>query len=193
MMFQKNLAQEEAVQTHNGPVLLVSCPGSGKTTTMLRRINSMITSGIQASSIVMVTFTDAAAQEMKARYIKEYGECCVAFCTIHSMCLRILKEYSDVPVNVIPAEFNMDCSDSAFVKSAYHTETRKCSRVHLQILAPAPTAVMNQACFIRLPLIRTFFRRSLRHIRKQNAKPDTLVLTICSAYAEICFAPTAPF
>ena len=72
MMFQKNLAQEEAVQTHNGPVLLVSCPGSGKTTTMLRRINSMITSGIQASSIVMVTFTDAAAQEMKARYIKEY-------------------------------------------------------------------------------------------------------------------------
>ena len=64
MMFQKNLAQEEAVQTHNGPVLLVSCPGSGKTTTMLRRINSMITSGIQASSIVMVTFTDAAAQEM---------------------------------------------------------------------------------------------------------------------------------
>ena len=116
MMFQKNLAQEEAVQTHNGPVLLVSCPGSGKTTTMLRRINSMITSGIQASSIVMVTFTDAAAQEMKARYIKEYGECCVAFCTIHSMCLRILKEYSDVPVNVIPAEIQYGLLRQCFRK-----------------------------------------------------------------------------
>ena len=89
MMFQKNLAQEEAVQTHNGPVLLVSCPGSGKTTTMLRRINSMITSGIQASSIVMVTFTDAAAQEMKpvisknmanvASHFVQYTPCAFAF------------------------------------------------------------------------------------------------------------------
>lgn len=116
MMFQKNLAQEEAVQTHNGPVLLVSCPGSGKTTTMLRRINSMIESGIQARSIVMVTFTDAAAQEMKARYIKECGDCDVVFCTIHSMCLRILKEYSDAPVNVMPAEIQYGLLRQCFRK-----------------------------------------------------------------------------
>ena len=37
-----NIAQESAVNSIYGPVIIVSCPGSGKTTTLVRRINRMI-------------------------------------------------------------------------------------------------------------------------------------------------------
>lgn len=90
MILQKNTAQEEAIQAVCGPVLLVSCPGSGKTTTMLRRIQYMIGQGIAPSSILMVTFTEAAAKEMKRRFADSYGDAPVTFCTIHSLCVRIM-------------------------------------------------------------------------------------------------------
>ena len=54
-------------------VLLINCPESGKTTTLIRRIKSMIDSGIDSAGIVMVTFTDAAASEMKERFQRQFG------------------------------------------------------------------------------------------------------------------------
>ena len=90
MLMQKNAAQEEAIQTIYGRLLLISCPGSGKTTTMLRRINHMIDQGIDPSSILMVTFTEAAAKEMKNRFSYGYGDAPVTFCTIHALCVRII-------------------------------------------------------------------------------------------------------
>lgn len=100
---EKNIAQEKAIKTIDGQVLLISCPGSGKTTTMIRRIKAMIDAGIDSSSIVMVTFTDAAATEMRERFFSQYGTCGATFSTIHSLCLRILSGASDVPVRVMRA------------------------------------------------------------------------------------------
>ena len=98
---EKNSAQDEAVRTHKGQVLLISCPGSGKTTTMIRRFHSMTEAGIPASSIVMVTFTEAAAKEMKGLYRKSYGECGALFCTIHSLCLKILFQVLGKPPRIL--------------------------------------------------------------------------------------------
>lgn len=101
---EKNSAQDDAIRTHKGQVLLISCPGSGKTTTMIRRIHSMTEAGIPASSIVMVTFTEAAAREMKDRYHKSYGECGAMFCTIHSLCLKILSQVLGKPPRILSPE-----------------------------------------------------------------------------------------
>lgn len=91
-MFKENEAQELAVNTINGPVIVVSCPGSGKTTTLIRRIHNMIVSGIPAKKILMVTFTNSAATDMRERYMKMYGENPgVTFATIHSLCFNILR------------------------------------------------------------------------------------------------------
>lgn len=98
---EKNSAQDEAIRTHKGQVLLISCPGSGKTTTMIRRIHSMTEAGIPASSIVMVTFTEAAAREMKDRYRKSYRERDALFCTIHSLCLKILSQVLGKPPRIL--------------------------------------------------------------------------------------------
>lgn len=87
-----NKSQEEAINTINGALLIISCPGSGKTTTMLRRIEHMVDSGIPAREILMVTFTEAAAKEMKSRFQKNHAGSSVTFCTLHSLCLRIINE-----------------------------------------------------------------------------------------------------
>lgn len=113
-MFLENKAQEEAVRTHEGQVILISCPGSGKTTTMIRRIHEMICAGIPDHTIVMVTFTEVAAKEMKARYVREFGETNALFATIHSLCLRILMEFTTERLSVIPAEMQFNIVSQAF-------------------------------------------------------------------------------
>lgn len=105
---EKNIAQERAIQTIEGQVLLISCPGSGKTTTMIRRIKAMIDAGIDSSNNVMVTFTDAATVEMRERFITQYGKCNATFSTIHALCLRILSGASDMPLRVMKPHEQMN-------------------------------------------------------------------------------------
>ena len=91
MGFKQNKSQEEAINTIHGPVMIVSCPGSGKTTTLIRRIHHMIEIHIPPSQILMVTFSRAAAMEMKEKYIKFFGDNPgISFQTIHSLCFQRL-------------------------------------------------------------------------------------------------------
>lgn len=90
-----NEEQQKAIETIKGQLILVACPGSGKTTTLLGRIHEMIQQGVPAENILMVTFTTAAAGEMKQRFWKKYAEDgMVTFCTIHSFCLATLKKFA---------------------------------------------------------------------------------------------------
>lgn len=91
---KKNIEQEKAIAQLEGPVILISCPGSGKTTTLLRRINHMLEVGIPPKKILMITFTKAAAQEMSVKFKKKFGEPNgITFSTIHALCLKILMTY----------------------------------------------------------------------------------------------------
>ena len=91
MQFQENKAQEEAVHTITGPVLIIACPGSGKTTVLMRRINYLIRTGIDPARILTVTFTKAAADGMSKKYASMYGTASGSvFMTIHALCFNIL-------------------------------------------------------------------------------------------------------
>lgn len=57
-----NEEQQKAIETIKGQLILVACPGSGKTTTLLGRIHEMIQQGVPAENILMVTFTTAAGK-----------------------------------------------------------------------------------------------------------------------------------
>lgn len=92
MALIKNESQEKAIEKIDGPVILVSCPGSGKTTTLVRRIKNIVSHGVPAKKILMVTFAKAAATDMESRYIKMFGENPgITFRTIHGLCLDILQ------------------------------------------------------------------------------------------------------
>ena len=91
---EKNLAQDEVIQKIEGQLIVVACPGSGKTTTLLRRIDHMVHGkGIAPEHILMITFTSAAAKEMRTRYERDYEKNGVTFCTIHSLCMAILRKF----------------------------------------------------------------------------------------------------
>ncbi|MEO1856428.1 MAG: UvrD-helicase domain-containing protein [Rubritalea sp.] len=90
-----NDAQREAVNSLDGPVLILAGAGTGKTRTVTCRIANMLQRGVLPENILAVTFTNKSAVEMKERVCgmvsKEAGEV-ITVCTFHSLCVRILRE-----------------------------------------------------------------------------------------------------
>lgn len=89
-----NAQQTEAVQTISGQTLLLAVPGSGKTTVVITRVGYLIlVHKVKASSILTITFSKAAAIEMKERFAKKFGSSIGTpkFSTIHSLCVSILN------------------------------------------------------------------------------------------------------
>jgi len=69
-----NPRQQEAVDYGTGPLLIVAGAGSGKTRTLTSRLIKLIQNGVPAANIIAITFTNKAAQEMKARVNQLIGE-----------------------------------------------------------------------------------------------------------------------
>ena len=70
-----NAQQKSAVQSVNGPVLLLAVPGSGKTTVLVTRLGYMIyCKGIDPEKILTVTYTVAATKDMSRRFAGYFGE-----------------------------------------------------------------------------------------------------------------------
>lgn len=92
-----NEKQREAAMYVDGPLLILAGAGSGKTSTMTRRIAYMIMDqGISPYNILAVTFTNKAAQEMRERVESLVGEGLhMWIMTFHSACLRILRMNAD--------------------------------------------------------------------------------------------------
>ena len=88
-----NVAQRKAVTHVDGPLLTLAGPGSGKTRVVTHRIAHLLEQGISPYSILALTFTNKAAQEMKARLKKLCGDEPVWLGTFHGYCARFLRRY----------------------------------------------------------------------------------------------------
>jgi len=92
-----NPDQLDAVVHRGGPLLVVAGAGSGKTRVLTHRIAHLIHDGVPPSSILAITFTNKAADEMKHRVAALVGPMVKAMwvCTFHSACVRILRAHGD--------------------------------------------------------------------------------------------------
>ena len=90
-----NQQQASAVQSVEGPVLLLAVPGSGKTTVLVTRLGYMIfCKGIAPERILTVTYTVAATKDMAARFARCFGEEMaerLEFRTINGICARVIQ------------------------------------------------------------------------------------------------------
>ena len=84
--------QKKAIEHGAGPLMVLAGPGSGKTFVITHRIKYLIEGpGINPAHILVVTFSRAAAKEMKDRFEKLYSKSPVKFGTFHSVFFNLLK------------------------------------------------------------------------------------------------------
>ena len=88
-----NPAQREAVLHEVGPLLILAGAGSGKTRAITHRVAHLIHQGHPAESLLAITFTNKAAEEMKERMQRLCGTKCPWVSTFHSFCARLLRRH----------------------------------------------------------------------------------------------------
>ena len=102
---QLNDEQKKCVENPDGKFLVLAGPGTGKTYTVIKRLQAMILKGVAPERILCMTYSRAGADEMKKRVLEELDENNnnIEIHTFHSFCNKIIGEYFeefDVSSNV---------------------------------------------------------------------------------------------
>ncbi len=111
-----NEKQVEAVKVVDGPVLVISGPGSGKTRCLTHRVAYLISQKVKPNSILAITFTNKAANEMRERINSLLGQknspsaslgspTLPVIGTFHSVCLKILR--IEIPILGYKSNFSI--------------------------------------------------------------------------------------
>lgn len=150
-----NDAQQKALTTLDGPMLILAGAGSGKTKTLTHRIALLITNGIPPESILAVTFTNKAAKEMRGRVGRLLGRNAAnrSFMpfmgTFHSICVRLLRhdaEHIDIASNfVIFDDADRQSTIKSILKEMKVNDKQYSPRVMANIISSAKNELVDPA------------------------------------------------
>jgi len=122
---QLNPAQYEAVTSVDGPHLIIAGAGTGKTRTVTYRVAYLVELGVKPESILLLTFTRRAAQEMLRRATMLLDARCekVAGGTFHSFANIILRQYAPL-IHFEPSFTILDQGDAEDVVNLLRTQMK---------------------------------------------------------------------
>ncbi len=179
-----NPQQREAVETTEGPVLILAGAGSGKTRVITHRMAHIIVERhVPPSTLLAVTFTNKAAGEMRARVAALLEGMALTehpvLATFHSFCVRLLRRDGDPLANIRPGfqrNFTIydDEEQNAIVKAAYQKlgldEKQMPYRQTLSSKSATPraTRLRLMRCTTRHPIRRS---RAWQQSTKSTRKP----------------------
>lgn len=175
---KNNSAQEKAILHNQGPMMLLAGPGSGKTTTMTKRVKALLEYyQVNPARILVVTFTKAAAREMKERFEKlcidsgitqNYKQ--VTFGTFHGVFYGILRHaYGLTGKNIISEERRFDMLRELVYRQKIEVEDEK---EFFEGLVQEISEVKNS----RIPL---------EHYYSKNC-PDEVFRSLYTSYVTAC-------
>ena len=183
-----NEAQREAVESTEGPLLIVAGAGSGKTRVLTCRIANLIDKGVEPWRILALTFTKKAAGEMKERISGLVGEqraSRIWMGTFHSIFVRFLREYADLLG--YPRQFTI--YDAADTKSAI---TKCIKELNLDEKTYKPSAVAAQISRAKNDLLTAAsYENNAIYRGDDNATRRPRLHEVYTLYAQKCKASGA--
>lgn len=162
---QLNEQQAAALEAVNGANLLIAVPGSGKTTVLVARLGYMILcKGISPNEILAMTYTTAAAADMKERFASKFGKTLadrLQFRTINSVCHEIIQRYSRYS-SKIPFSMIEENDRISIIK-----------RIYREITDEFPTDVDVQNAELTITYIKNMrlSKEEMKHIETGSPSP----------------------
>lgn len=139
-----NQKQQECIDNLEGKYLVLAGPGTGKTFTVVHRINAMIENGVNPEKILCLTYSEAAAGEMKKKIAEAFGKVDIGvnIYTYHSFCNEIISQNAEefelsenyrIITQTISRQFIKECIDE--YKPVAYRSSKNDPYVYLKIIS----------------------------------------------------------
>lgn len=173
-----NESQRRAVTHGPGPAIVLAGPGAGKTAVLTRRIARLIEKGASPDSVLAVTFTRSAAEEMRERLLSVHSDAeSVSFHTFHGLFYRILTE-NGIQVQVLSESgrrslrraARADASSSEQAEELYEKYKESAGEMDFDDIQSRGLSLLRDR-----PDVLARYRKQFRHIlvdEFQDASPE---------------------
>ncbi|XVJ67305.1 MAG: UvrD-helicase domain-containing protein [Lacibacter sp.] len=179
-----NERQREAVETIDGPLMIVAGAGSGKTKVLTTRIAHLMAKGVDAFNILALTFTNKAAKEMKERVehiLGNHEARNLYIGTFHSVFARILR----TEANKLGYPNNFTIYDTDDAKSVIKTVINE---MNLDDKHYKPSTVYNRISSAKNALVNAEEYKNDWHIQQEDMRANRpAIAQIFDAYSKRCF------
>lgn len=181
MKYRLNEDQLSAVLSDDKKLLCLAGAGTGKTTTMLARISHLVEQDVDPHSILVLTFTNAAAFEMKDRYMRDHSASPTPeFRTFHSFCYHILATDNLVRTSLGYSTVPSIADDNE--RKRIQKESQNITGIKTSIESLQKKKIKSKDDIFNLNILT---KASRRLMKKQNLITfDDLCTRICTLFQE---------